>query len=173
MLQYYYMFVCRLLRQPSVGKVAFMAALTSSYETKRKDGQLVLYPLAAGVHTFKGALVCVVSATGLLVPGADVAGAVFVGVAYEDGNNVAGYVPPLGGTPGTGAAGAVSIRVEKDGLYQFHKTGAVQSDVGKVAYLLDDNTVSTAATANSVHCGVVGALIDGGTLAILIDGRTS
>jgi len=150
-----------------------MAALTSSYETKRKDGQLVLYPLAAGVHTFKGALVCVVSATGLLVPGADVAGAVFVGVAYEDGNNVAGYVPPLGGTPGTGAAGAVSIRVEKDGLYQFHKTGAVQSDVGKVAYLLDDNTVSTAATANSVHCGVVGALVDANTLAILIDGRTS
>ena len=69
--------------------------------------------------------------------------------------------------------GAVSIRVEKNGLYQFHKTGAVQSDVGKVAYLLDDNTVSTAATTNSVHCGVVGALIDGGTLAILIDGRTS
>ena len=105
MLQSYYMFVCRLLRQPSAGKVAFMAALTSSYETKRKDGQLVLYPLAAGVHTFKGALVCVASATGLLVPGADVAGAVFVGVAYEDGNNVAGYVPPLGGIPGPGAAG--------------------------------------------------------------------
>ena len=150
-----------------------MAALTSSYETKRKDGRLVLYPLAAGVHVFKGALVCVASATGLLVPGADAAGAVFVGVAYEDGNNVAGYVPPLGSIPGSGAAGAVSIRVEKDGLYQYHKTGAVQSDVGKVAYLLDDNTVSTAATANSVHCGVVGALIDSGTLAILIDGRTS
>ena len=150
-----------------------MAVLTSSYETKRKDGQLVLYPLAAGAHIFKGALVCVSAASGLAVPGADAAGAVFVGVAYEEGNNVAGYVPIGGGLAGTGAAGAVSVRVEKDGLYQFHKTGAVQTDVGKVAFLLDDNTVSTAATANSVHCGVVGALVDGGTLAILIDGRTS
>ena len=150
-----------------------MAALTSSYETKRKDGQLVRYPLAAGAHVFKGALVSVLTASGLLVPGADVAGAVFVGVAYEEGNNIAGYVPPFGGIPGTGAAGAVSIRVEKDGLYQFHKTGAVQADVGKVAFILDDNTVSTAATTNSVHCGVVGALIDAGTLAVLIDGRTS
>ena len=150
-----------------------MAVLTSSYETKRREGQLVLYPLAAGAHVFKGALVCVASATGFLVPGADVAGVVFVGVAYESGDNVSGYVPPFGGIPGTGAAGAVSIRVEKDGLYQFHKTGAVQADVGKVAFILDDNTVSTVATTNSVHCGVVGALIDGGTLAILIDGRTS
>ena len=150
-----------------------MAALTISYETKRKDGRLVLYPLAAGGHVFKGALVCVSAATGLLVPGADAPGAVFVGVAYEEGNNVAGYVPPFGGIPGSGAAGAVSIRVEKDGLYQFHKTGAVQSDVGKVAYILDDNTIATAATTNSVHCGVVGALIDGSTLAVLINGRTS
>ena len=93
------------------------------------------------------------------------------GVAYEDGNNAAGYVPPLGGIPGSGAAGAVSVRVEKDGLYQYHKSGAVQSDVGKLAFVLDDNTVSTATTTNSVHCGVVGALIDGGTLAILIDGE--
>ncbi len=154
-------------------KVVFMAALAGSYDAKRKDGQLVLYPLAAGAHVFKGALVCVSAATGLLIPGADAPGAVFVGVAYEEGNNVAGHVPPLGGIPGTGAAGAVSIRVEKDGLYHYNKTGAVQSDVGKVAYLLDDNTVSTAATTNSVHCGVVGALIDGGTLAVLIDGRTS
>ena len=144
-----------------------MVALTSSYETKRKDGQIVRYPLAAGAHVFKGALVSMLIANGLLVPGADVAGAVFVGVAYEEGNNVAGYVPPFGGIPGTGAAGAVSIRVEKDGLYHYNKNGVVQLDAGKIAYLLDDNTISTVTTANGVHCGVVGALIDAGTLAIL------
>ena len=57
-----------------------MAALTGSYEAKRKDGRLVLYPLAAGAHVFKEALVCAATATGLSVPGADAAGAVFVGV---------------------------------------------------------------------------------------------
>jgi hypothetical protein len=150
-----------------------MAALTGSYDVKRKDGKLVSYPLAAGAHIYKGALVCVSAASGLVVPGADAAGVVFVGVAHEEGNNVAGFVPIGGGLPGTGAAGAVSVRVEKDGLYHYNKAGAVQTDVGKVAYILDDNTVSTAATTNNVHCGVVGALIDGGTLAVLIDGRTS
>ena len=70
-----------------------MTALANSYSTKRKDGQLILYPLAAGVHIFKGALVCVTTTKGLATPAADVAGVVCVGVALEEGNNVAGYVP--------------------------------------------------------------------------------
>ena len=105
-----------------------MTALVGSYDPKRKDGQLIRYPLAAGVHVFKGALVCVVVASGLLVPGADVAGVVCVGVAYEEGNNGAGGVQ-YDGSVSSGAAGAVSVRVETVGLYQYHKTGAVQADV--------------------------------------------
>ena len=110
--------------------------------------------------------------TGLLAPGADAAGVVCVGVAYEEGNNVAGAVQ-YDGTVSSGAAGAVSVRVQTAGLYQYHKTGAVQADVGKQAFMVDDNTVATAATTNSVKCGVVGALVDTGTVAILIDGRMS
>ena len=149
-----------------------MTALAGSYDPKRRDGQLIRYPLAAGAHVFKGALVCVGVATGLLVPGADAAGVVCVGVAYEEGNNVAGGVQ-YDGSVSSGAAGAVSVRVQTVGLYQYHKVGAVQADVGKQAFLLDDNTVSTAGTADNVKCGVVGALVDSGTVAILIDGRVS
>ena len=57
-----------------------MTALAGSYDPKRRDGQLIRYPLAAGAHVFKGALVCVAVATGFLAPGADTAGVVCVGV---------------------------------------------------------------------------------------------
>ena len=149
-----------------------MTALTGSYDLKRKEGQLIRYPLATGVHVFKGALVCVSTASGLLVPGADVAGVVCVGVAYEEGNNVAGAVQ-YDGSVSSGAAGAVAVRVQTVGLYQYHKVGAVQADVGKQAFLLDDNTVSTVATTDNIKCGVVGGLVDSGTVAVLIDGRIS
>ena len=149
-----------------------MTALAGSYDPKRKDGQLIRYPLAAGVHVFKGALVCVVVATGLLVPGADAAGVVCVGVAYEGGNNGAGAVQ-YDGSVSSGAAGAVSVRVQTVGLYQYHKVGAVQADVGRQAFLTDDNTVSTAGTTDNVKCGVVAGLVDAGTVAVLIDGRIS
>ena len=149
-----------------------MTALAGSYDPKRKEGQLIRYPLAAGVHVFKGALVCVVVTTGLLMPGADVAGVVCVGVAYEEGNNGAGAVQ-YDGSVSTGAAGAVSVRVQTVGLYQYHKTGAVQADVGKQAFLVDDNTVATVATADNIKCGVVGGLVDSGMVSVLIDGRVS
>ena len=110
-----------------------MTALAGSYDPKRKDGELIRYPLAAGVHVFKGALVCVVSATGLLVPAADVAGVVCVGVAYEEANNGAGAVQ-YDGTVSSGAAGASLGAGPDGGLYQYHKTGAVQADVGKPAF---------------------------------------
>ena len=147
-----------------------MTALTASYDTRRKDGQLIRYPLAAGAHVFKGALVSVSSTTGYAVPGADATGTVCVGVAFEEGNNIAGGVQ-YDGSISSGAAGAVGV--QPVGLYEYHKTGAVQADVGKQAFIVDDNTVATVATTNSVRCGVVGALVDGGTLAILIDGRIS
>ena len=149
-----------------------MTALAASYDPKRKDGQSIRYPLAAGVHVFKGALVCVSTTTGFLTPGADAAGVVCVGVAYEEGNNGAGAVQ-YDGSISSGAAGAVSVRVETTGLYQYHKAGATQADVGKQAFLVDDNTIATTATTDSVKCGVVGALVDSGTVAVLIDGRVS
>ena len=142
-----------------------MTALAASYDTKRRDGQLIRYPLAAGVHVFKGALVCITSATGLLAPGADAAGVVCVGVAYEEGNNIAGAVQ-YDGSVSSGAAGAVSVRVQPVGLFEYHKTGAVQADVGKPAFIVDDNTVATAATTDNVRCGVVAALVDAGTLGV-------
>ena len=149
-----------------------MTALAGSYDPKRKEGELIRYSLAAGVRVFKGALVSVSATTGYAAPAADAAGMVCAGVAFEEGNNIAGATQ-YDGTVTSGAVGAVSVRVRPVGLYEYHKTGAVQADVGKQAFLVDDNTVATTATTNNVKCGVVAALIDGGTVAILIDGRIS
>ena len=137
-----------------------MTALSSSYDARRKDGALVLYPLGAGVHVRKGGLLAV-AATGLAQPASDSAGTVFVGIAYEEADNTGG------------AAGAKSVRVLKTGIYTYAKTGAAQTDVGKTAFAVDDATVSTAATTDNLACGVVVGVPDTLTVQIRIDGKVN
>ena len=138
-----------------------MTALTSSHETRRKDGALVRYPVGAGVHVQKGGLLVVLLATGLAQPASDSAGTVFIGVAYEEADNTGG------------AAGAKLVRVLKTGVYAYAKAAAAQGDVGKTAFVVDDGTVSTAATADSVACGVVVGAPDALTVQVRIDGKAS
>ncbi len=138
-----------------------MTALSNSYDARRKDGALVRYPLGAGVHVHKGGLLAVASATGLVQPVSDSAGLVFVGVAYEGSDNTGG------------AAGAKTVRVLKTGIYTYAKTAAVQSDTGKTAFAVDDGTVSTAPTTDSVACGVVVGAPDALTVQIRIDGKVN
>lgn len=137
-----------------------MAALTGSYDAQRKDGELARYPLAAGARVWKGGLVGI-GPGGLVAAASDAAGEVAAGVAYESADN------------SNGIAGAITLRVQKVGSYVYGKSGAVQGDVGKTAFVVDDNTVSTAATGNNVACGVVIGLVDTGHLRVRIDGRVS
>lgn len=138
-----------------------MTALTAAYDAKRKDGKLVAHPVAAGAKVFKGALVAVASATGLAQAAADSANLVFVGVAYETVDNTGG------------GAAAKLLRVQKTGDYTYAKAGAVLADIGKVAFVADDNTVSTAATTNNVLCGVVAGLTDSAHVVVRIDGKVN
>ena len=138
-----------------------MAALTASYDARRKDGALIAYPVGAAAHVRKGGLTAVASATGLAQPAADAANVVFVGVAYEDGDN------------GGGAAGAKSVRVLKTGVFTYAKAGAAQTDVGKTAFIVDDGTVATAPTTDNVACGVVVGVPDGASVQVRIDGKVN
>ncbi len=137
-----------------------MTALGNSYDARRKDGALVLYPLGAGVHVRKGGLLTV-AATGLAQPASDGAGLVFIGVAYEDGDNTGG------------AAGAKSVRVLKTGVFTYAKTGAAQTDTGKTVFVVDDGTVSTAATTDNIACGVVVGAPSTAAVQIRIDGKVN
>ena len=57
-----------------------MAALIGVYDADRKDGAIIAFAVVAGVRSFKGALVSVNSAPGLVAPATNAAGGVSVAV---------------------------------------------------------------------------------------------
>jgi len=110
--------------------------------------------VAARTVIYKGAMVCL-NAAGYAVPAADEAGLTFVGVAYERGDNAGGD------------DGDVSARVWKDGSFRVAMASPHLGDLGKPAYVVDDNTVATT-TANAVHAGTIVEIPDDGVVRVLI-----
>ena len=157
-----------------------MAALTAPYDARRKDGGRVRYGVAANTRVFKGGLAVLGLTTnqGYAQPGADTAGVVFVGVFCDSVDNTTGATPSGQVTPGIGSpnlntqggpAGALTVKVEKAGTFVFGKAAAAQADIGKACFVVDDNTVSTAATANNIACGYVTELVDAAHVRVRID----
>jgi hypothetical protein len=160
-----------------------MAALTAPYDGQRKDGEMTLYPINNNIEVFKGGMAAL-AASGFVQPAADAAGILFVGVFAESVSNLDGAIQPgqiqqsigspgqsfntLNGQP-IGNAGALGARVYKEGAFVFNKAAAVQTDLGKVALIVDDNTVSVAATTNNVPCGKIVEIIDGAHVRVRID----
>lgn len=160
-----------------------MAALTAPYDARRKDGELTLYGINNNIEVFKGGMAAL-AASGYVQAASDTAGVLFVGVFAESVSNLDGAVQPgqiqpaigspsqntntLNGQP-VGAAGALGARVYKEGAFVFNKAAAVQSDLGKTALIVDDNTVSVAATTNNVACGKIVEIIDGSHVRVRID----
>jgi hypothetical protein len=157
-----------------------MTALAAPYDARMKPGEMTRYPVAAGAFCYKGGLA--VLNGGYAQPAADAAGTQFVGVFAESADNLTGAIqpgfvepsigspsPPLPSGIAQGSAGAIGARVYKEGAFVFSKAGAVQSDVGKQAFVVDDNTVSTSATTHNVACGYVVELIDASHVRVRID----
>ena len=143
-----------------------MTALTAAYDTHEKPGEMIAYPIAANTTIFKGALVEIVG--GYAQPAADTAGALFVGVAHQTKVNTAA-TPLTGGAGFAGAAGALSVRVHKEGSFLYNNAAAVAGDVGQVAHVVDDNTVTTAGTANNLPAGYVVEVPDASHVRVRID----
>jgi hypothetical protein len=102
-------------------------AHTSAFEAGYKPGKVVLYKIAASTTIYKGALVAL-KTDGYLIPIAHgTANLRFAGIAEETVIN-------------SGADGAASVRVSKSGSFAIAGT-AVQADVGKEVYAVDDATV--------------------------------
>lgn len=119
-----------------------MTALSADVNRKRKDGDLVALTVYNGSTIYKGAAVCV-RADGYLIPGADTAGLIFTGVAYE---KVVGD-------------GTKKCRVEQKGLFLFNIAAATIANIGDPVFLADDNTVDLAAPlTNDIYCGVIAAV---------------
>ena len=134
-----------------------MTATTTAREAKRKDGEVIAYPIAA-VKIPKGALVNI-NAAGFATNATDAAGETFAGVAYETVDN------------SSGNAGDVSIRVQTTGTFVFADGGAngAATDVGLAFRIVDNQTVTDAATTNNITCGVAVESISTTSVRIRID----
>lgn len=134
-----------------------MTATTTAREANRKEGKLISYPMAA-VKIPKGALVSI-NAAGYATNASDTAGEKFAGVAYETVDN------------SSGSAGDLFVRVETTGTFVFVDGGAngAQTDVGAEFNIVDNQTVTDAATTNSVKAGVAVESISPTQVRIRID----
>ena len=134
-----------------------MTATTTSREAKRKDGEVISYPMAA-VKIPKGALVNI-NAAGFATNSTDAASETFAGVAYETVDNSAGN------------AGDLAIRVQTTGTFVFVDGGGngAQTDVGIAFHVSDNQTVTDAATTYNIVAGVAVESISATSVRIRID----
>ncbi len=134
-----------------------MTATTTARESMRQDGKLIAHKMAA-VKIPKGALVNI-SAVGYATNSTDASGETFAGVAYETVDNSAG------------SAGDKSIRVRTTGTFVFVDGGGngAQTDVGVEFKIVDNQSVTDAATTNDLKAGICVESIDSRTVRIRID----
>ena len=134
-----------------------MTATVLAREAKRKDGELISYKMS-DVLIPKGALVNI-NAAGYAANATDASGETFAGVAYETVDNT------------TGSAGDREIRVLTTGTFVFVDGGGngAITDVGVQFNIVDNQTVTDAATTNSLKAGVCVESISAGATRIRID----
>jgi hypothetical protein len=121
-----------------------MSAATANIDTPERSGSILNLPIAASTRIYAGTLVAVDS-NGRAVPAADTAGLRVIGRAEEEVDN------------STGAAGALTVSVKR-GTFKFgNSTGdAVDAnDLGKIAFVEDDNTVCETGATHKVKAGRV------------------
>ncbi|MDI3259689.1 MAG: hypothetical protein QJR02_08335 [Sinobacteraceae bacterium] len=122
-----------------------MTALAADRITARRIGAQHEDPVAAGKVLYVGAL-AVLDAAGNLAPATAATGLTARGVVQEAVDNSAG------------AAGAVTGKTAT-GVFRFANAGDVdRTFIGKPAYALDDQTVSSSSNANTRS--VVGTIDD-------------
>jgi len=134
-----------------------MTATTTAREPKRKDGEIIAYPMAA-VKIPKGALVNI-NCIGYATNASDTAGETFAGVAYETVDN------------SYNTAGDKIIRIEVTGTFIFVDGGAngAQTDVGILFHIIDNQTVTDVCTTNNIIAGTAVEHIDRDNVRIRID----
>ncbi len=120
-----------------------MSALTRDRATSYREGIEVEFPVAAATKIYAGSMVCVNDA-GFAVPAADVSGYRFAGVALEQADN------------GTGANGALLVRLRRTGVFEFDAAALAQARVGDDMYAVDDQTFAdTAGVTNHIKVGAL------------------
>jgi hypothetical protein len=109
-----------------------MAALTNARTTPQRESRTFARKVAGTKKIFEGALVCL-NATGFATPGAVATTLIADGIALSTVDNTAG------------ADGDLTVETRK-GTFRFANSAAgdaiTQADIGKTAYVVDDQTVA-------------------------------
>ncbi|WP_126456724.1 hypothetical protein [Sulfuriflexus mobilis] len=120
--------------------------LTSDRNTPHKGTEILAVAVAAAAVIHAGAIV-VANATGFAAQGTTALNLTYLGRAEEAVDNTAG------------ADGDVSIQVRRGKAFQWNNSGAdpiTQAELGKVCYIVDDETVAkTNGVGTRSACGVV------------------
>jgi predicted RecA/RadA family phage recombinase len=116
-----------------------MAAATADRLIVQKEAGEKSYPMLTNVKIYAGTLVCVDTA-GYAKAAADGAGLKVVGVADVTVDNTGG------------ASGDKSIKVRR-GVFKLPAASITQAMVGKLMYVVDDQTVDDAKGTNGVKAG--------------------
>lgn len=121
-------------------------ALTADRDTHKKDGKLIVAPLATNVKVFAGGL-AVANASGYATPGAVATTLAYLG-RFEDTVDNTG-----------GANGAKSVAISRGEAFKFANLGGdpvTQASLGKVCYIADDQSVAaTNGTSTRSVAGIV------------------
>lgn len=128
-------------------------ALISDRNTPLKDGELISVPVAANAKIFAGSLV-VANSTGFAAPGSVATTLTYLGRAEE-------FVDNTGG-----ANGDKTVQVRRRKAFKFKNYATdliVQADLGKVCYIVDDETVAktNGGATRSAAGAVIGIETDG------------
>lgn len=126
-----------------------MTALVVDKKLEYREGVEVALPVVASDIIYAGSNVCV-NAAGHLLPGADTAGLIYMGVSREYVDN------------SLGAAAALKCLVLRRGLIRMELATAITiANQGDNVFLVDDNLVDlTANVTNKIFCGIIAEYID-------------
>lgn len=116
------------------------------------------YPVKGSTTIYKGTIVMILS--GYAAPGADTSGGLVVGVAEEKVVN-------------GGADGAATVNVICGASFRFAGSSIVAADVGKTAYVSDDQTVADTNPGNAVVAGVIDELESTDVVWVRIEGKVA
>lgn len=117
-----------------------MTAISTATERTFQDRGWTVYPVNAGAHIYKGAMVCMQISDGMLVDGTATTGTIFAGFAMEQ-------------VDGGATDGAVTVGVWQRGVVTLAASSAAATNVGKLVYLVDNNTVAVAPQTGNICVG--------------------
>lgn len=119
-----------------------MTAITVGVERASYSPPSRSYPVNASAAIIKGALCNVQISDGMLVDGTAATGRVFAGIAVET-------------VTGGSNDGDVYATCNIKGVYTLAASSGAATDVGKLCYLVDNNTVAVAAQTGAIVVGRV------------------